>query len=115
MICDYCEKKFETNVFQDNSLLCNQCKGYREKKEFCIVCNKPWIKPSVKIENKKLLKDWILCSLCCNWIHRFCDNSLREDKTYSEFVKSNKDYSCPLCRNEQTNQKLKEFINILTW
>ena len=114
LICDSCEKPFETLNFQEGSLLCNLCKEFREKKEFCRVCNKPCIKPSVKIENKKLLKDWILCSICSNWVHRFCDNALRDDKTYSEFGKSNKDYSCPLCRNELTNQKLKEFINIIS-
>lgn len=92
----------DAKVIEDGSVVCEDCFKSKMKKEYCPVCRKKW-----EVNAAEMIE----CS-CQMWIHRSCDPELTKE-LFNEFSTSGKVYFCPLCRKQQKNNQIIDFISIL--
>ena len=93
----------EAKVIEDGSSVCENCFKKNLKREYCPVCRKKWDDSNIEM---------IECN-CEMWVHQNCDPELTKE-LFHEFSSSGKTYFCPICRRNQKNTQIVEFITLLS-
>lgn len=93
----------DAKLLEDGSAVCEDCFKSQLKKEYCPVCRKKWDASNIEM---------IECN-CQMWIHRQCDPELSKD-LFLDFSTTGKVYFCPLCRKQQKNNQIVDFIALLS-
>ena len=90
--------------------LCSSCNKKRNKKHFCLVCER--IIGTVDPETNETRNEGALIECeCGHWTHQSCDLELTDDlfKMYESGQAENL-YECPVCRKEKRRDRLLAFF-----